>query len=87
MATEHIVQLAKNAYPSDIAADTGYTVSWICKVLKRANKSRARKPRGQTSAIRPWILWLGAGGMKPSQIAKSLGVSRAYVYKILSDAC
>lgn len=87
MATEHIVQLAQNAYPTDIAADTGYSVSWVCKVLKRANRSRGRKPRGHSSEIRPKILQLKSDGLDPPEIAAELEISRAYVYRILSEAC
>lgn len=70
---------------ASIAVATGKSPGWIYKVLREHRPNRPRKPRKVTSDLPETIRAL-ASEHKPSSIARRLGVSRAYVYKVLQQA-
>lgn len=73
----------------DIAAALGVSLSKVYTVLRCARRGNRlkwhRKPRTRTSELRPQVIDLNRRGWSASCIAKELGISRAYVYRIIAE--
>lgn len=70
--------------PAAIASDLALPVGAVYAALRvgRPNRSRVRRPR--TSEVPAKVLGLAAAGVAVPRVAALLGVSRAYVYRIMA---
>jgi len=77
-------------------ADAGATVPQLCAasglkptrvyaLLREHRPGRPRKPRRRTSDVPMKIRGLVATGIKPTRVAFLLGITPAYVYKVLGE--
>jgi len=90
MITDRLPEILERADRGDpvetIAADVGLSLGYIYGILRRERPKRERKPRERTSQMPAAVLGLYKRGIKPARIAALKGVSRAYVYRILTEA-
>lgn len=75
----------RNTPVADIAATVELTPGRVYAILRRERPRRKRKERRRTSDKPAMIRGMAGEGIKPARIALVLGVSRAYVYRILSE--
>jgi hypothetical protein len=71
---------------ADIAAANKLSAGRVYSILREHRPDRARKARRTTSDIPRKVRGLKAKGMAPTRVAFLLGVTPAYVYRILSEA-
>lgn len=71
---------------ADIAAALDLTVGRIYAVLRQHRPDRCRKERRRVSKVPAKVRALLARGIVPSRVAFLLGITRAYVYRIMADA-
>jgi hypothetical protein len=73
--------------PAQIAAAISTAkLPQIYATLRAERPNRKRAPRPCTSAIPATVLGMKAAGIREPRIANLLGVSRAYVYRIVANA-
>ena len=71
--------------PAAIASSLGISLSSVYTVLRAHRPDRKRAPRARTSPLPAQIRGLVASGIKQRRVAYLLGVSPAYVYRILQQ--
>lgn len=64
----------------------GVPMGEVYAILRQQRPDRARAPRPRTSDVPAAVLQLRAGGIRVGCIATLLGVSRAYVHRIIAEA-
>lgn len=85
-STEQICELSDAGYfLVQIAGSLGITKGRVYEVLREMRPNRARKPRQRVSLLPAQIKSLHSIGTSAPRIAQLLGVSHAYVYKVLQD--
>jgi predicted transcriptional regulator len=71
--------------PLQIASALGTSKAAVWAVLRRERPARPRAARTPTSAVPAQVKALQAEGFGVGRIASLLGISRAYVYRILQQ--
>ena len=72
---------------AEIALFAEVTQGYVYLILRNQRPDRPRKKHVTRSDLPRVICELVAKEIKPSVVATALGVSRAYVYKVLRTAC
>lgn len=86
--TVAILELADAGHtPGAIAAALNLTTGRVYATLRAHRPDRVRSPRTRTSEKPGQVLFLAAQGVRPGRIAVLLGISRAYVYRVLAESC
>ena len=81
-----ILTLSDNGHtPAAISAALAIPPGKVYATLRRERPGRKRAPRTRTSLIPKRVVALSAAGVKAGRIAELLGVSDAYVYRILAE--
>lgn len=70
---------------SVVASALAVSINTVYAVLRRYRPDRKRKPRPRLSDKRRQILGLASCGYKAARVAELVGVSKAYVYRVLAD--
>lgn len=73
-------------HPDAIASGLGLSLSCVYTVLRKERPNRARKPRACTSDTPRIVRALVASGIEARRVAELLGITRAYVSKIMQGA-
>lgn len=82
-----IIRLHDRGQHADaIHAAVGGSLTYVYATLREHRPKRERKPRGRTSPKHDQVKALHGIKTKPGEIARLLGVSRAYVHRILAEA-
>ena len=71
--------------PAVVARALSLSLGTVYAVLRAHRPTRKRKARPRSSDKRQQILGLVARGHKPARVAELVGVSRAYVYRVLAE--
>ena len=71
--------------PAAIALEVPCSLGHVYGVLREHRPARARAKRTRTSEVPAKVAGLHGQGIAPSRIAFLLGVSKAYVYRILQE--
>lgn len=84
LASDIVARSDAGEHPDQIAATLpGCTLGYVYTVLREYRPRRKRKPRRCTSDIPDKVRALDGAGIKQARIAFLLGITRAYVSKIL----
>lgn len=72
--------------PSAIAARLDLPLGPVYAILRQERPQRPRAARRRTSTIPAQVAALAAAGIGAARVASLLGISRAYVYRLLARA-
>lgn len=72
--------------PAQIASRLGLPAGKVYAVLRAERPDRTRAPRQRTSGVPAKMLALHGAGVGVARVAELLRCSRAYCYKVLTDA-
>lgn len=72
--------------PAAIASAIPAPLATVYAILRAHRPDRPRAPRTRTAVLPVKIRGLLDAGHKPARVAELVGCSRAYVYRVQSDA-
>jgi hypothetical protein len=70
---------------SAIASSANVSQGYVYALLRAERPERKRAPRTRTSEVPAKIRFLSEQGIGAARVAVLLGVSRAYVYRVISE--
>ncbi|NVO13845.1 MAG: hypothetical protein HXX10_07400 [Rhodoplanes sp.] len=85
VAADIVIMSDGGLHPSEIASRMQVSLSYVQKVLKVHRPARPREPRAATTQVPARVLAMSSK-KSASEIAGALGITRSYVYQILSGA-